>query len=308
MDPYRVLDLKALKCFMAVARTGSLTRAGIELGISEPAVSQRVKALESYLGTKLYEAGGGRVHLTTAGEQLAGKGIRLFEQLEEMESDVGVGETGGTITVASEDVVQLNLLPSVVQRLIRDYPRIQLRLISRTPLQTVDAVRNNQADVGIIAQRPLPPGITFHPWQSCDGYVVIPVGHPLVRRGLPKFRDLLDEGIVARYPLVIAESQEDRLRMEQALRSRGLPLNVAFEVGTLETVKRYVAMGLGIGVVSGICLTEEDATRLVAIQIPTEFGGSTTYGVVMREDKYISRPLAALLPLLGVAAPGARTT
>jgi len=49
-EPYDVLDLKALRCFWATGRLGSLTRAGIELGISEAAVSQRIKSLEKYLG------------------------------------------------------------------------------------------------------------------------------------------------------------------------------------------------------------------------------------------------------------------
>jgi DNA-binding transcriptional LysR family regulator len=51
---YDVMDLKALRCFLSVARHGSLTKAGIELGISEAAISQRVKALEGDLGIKLY--------------------------------------------------------------------------------------------------------------------------------------------------------------------------------------------------------------------------------------------------------------
>ena len=143
----------------------------------------------------------------------------------------------------------------------------------------------------------------FHPWQTHDGFVIIPVGHALLRRGIPRVRDLFNEATIARYPLVITESQEDRGRIERALGSQGLPLNVAFEVGTIEAVKRYVGMGLALGVVSGICLTEEDSARLVAIPVPQELGGATTYGVVMRQEKYVSRALAALLPLLGVTPP-----
>jgi DNA-binding transcriptional LysR family regulator len=81
--PYEVLDLKALRCFWAVARYGSLTRAGIELGISEPAVSQRVRALEQRLGTKLYEARGGRVIITGAGERTFAMAADLFERVED---------------------------------------------------------------------------------------------------------------------------------------------------------------------------------------------------------------------------------
>ncbi len=53
-EPYDPMDLKALRCFEAMAKHGSLTQASIELGISDAAVSQRIKSLEKYLGVKLY--------------------------------------------------------------------------------------------------------------------------------------------------------------------------------------------------------------------------------------------------------------
>jgi len=66
-ERYDPMDLKALRCFEAMAKHGSLTKASIELGISDAAVSQRIKKLEKYLGVKLYESRGGRVRLTEAG-------------------------------------------------------------------------------------------------------------------------------------------------------------------------------------------------------------------------------------------------
>ncbi len=67
--PYDPMDMKALLCFETMAKHGSLTRASIELGIADAAVSQRIKSLEKYLGTKLYEARGGKVRLTEAGHR-----------------------------------------------------------------------------------------------------------------------------------------------------------------------------------------------------------------------------------------------
>ncbi len=76
-------------------------------------------------------------------------------------------------------------------------------------------------------------------------------------------------------------------------------------VDQIETVKHYVALGLGIAAESGICLTEEDRDRLTAIEIPKEYGGTTTYGVIMRRDKYVSPALREFLSLLD--APSARS-
>ena len=81
-EPYDPMDMKALRCFETMAKHGSLTQASIELGISDAAVSQRIKALEKYLGTKLYEARGGRVRLTEAGHQTKALATRIFDELD----------------------------------------------------------------------------------------------------------------------------------------------------------------------------------------------------------------------------------
>ena len=97
---YDVLDLKALRCFWATGRHNSLTQAGIELGISESAISQRIKALEQHLGVKLYEARGGKVQLTPAGQHTLDMAIRLFDELAEFEVAISAEDTAGTLTLS----------------------------------------------------------------------------------------------------------------------------------------------------------------------------------------------------------------
>ena len=80
-EPYDPMDMKALRCFETMARHGSLTQAGIELGISDAAVSQRIRSLEKYLGTKLYEARGGKVRLTEAGHRTKAIASRILDEL-----------------------------------------------------------------------------------------------------------------------------------------------------------------------------------------------------------------------------------
>ena len=151
-DAYRVMDLKALRCFWATAKHGSMTRAGIELGISEPAISKRTKALEGYLGTKLYESRGGRVSLTPSGQRVMSMAVDLFDRLEEFEQTLVGQEAAGSIVIAAEDPVQLYLLPAVVERFTREYPRVHISLVSRTVAQTVELVRQNEVDLGIVPE------------------------------------------------------------------------------------------------------------------------------------------------------------
>jgi DNA-binding transcriptional LysR family regulator len=69
-------------------------------------------------------------------------------------------------------------------------------------------------------------------------------------------------------------------------------------VSTVDTLKHYVLRGLGVGVVSGFCVLPEDRARMEVIAIPEEYGGTTTYGLVLRRDKHRSPLLKALMAQL----------
>jgi DNA-binding transcriptional LysR family regulator len=302
--PYDVMDLKALRCFWATAKQGSLTRAGIELGISEAAISQRLKALEGYLGTKLYESRGGRIRLTPAGERTMEMAIGLFDQLDQFESAISDEQAIGTITLSTYEPVLRYLLPDIAQQFSKDHPLAHLRLLSPALAETVKLVRMNEVDLGIVPERRLPKEVAFYSWKTYKSYLLLPKGHPLTRRGLPAIEDLLNESTLMRYPLTMPALEDTKdSRVADALRERGLPYNVGLEVGTIESVKNYVARGLGIGVVTGICLTDGDSNIFDIIEIPDELGGGTTYGVILRKDKHISAVLAGLLSIIGISVP-----
>jgi DNA-binding transcriptional LysR family regulator len=301
-QPYDVIDLKALRCFFSVAKHGSLTRAGIELGISEAAVSQRVKALEAYLGTKLYEARGGRVKLTPAGDRAVSLAVTTFDEIEDFERALRAGEETGEVVLSSHDSVLEYLLPDIVERFSRAHPLSRLRLLARPLEETVRLVKGNEADVGIVPNVELPKELVFHPIAKHPAYLLTAKGHPLARRARSDFRSLLNEETIRQFPLIVAEVQLEANVLRQTLARHGLPLNVGLEVGSISTLKQYVARGLGVAVISGLCVTEEDRARLEAIEVSAEVGGESTYGAVIRRDKRRSNLLAELIGLLGVGA------
>jgi DNA-binding transcriptional LysR family regulator len=298
---YDVIDLKALRCFWAMARHRSLTRAGIELGISEAAVSQRVKALEKYLGTKLYEAQGGRVRLTAAGQRALQMAITLFDQVDAFQAEVLAEEVAGAVTLTTGESALRYALPDIVEQFSTKYPQADLRLMSRHAWDSLELVRRNEADIGIVPERTLPDDVRFDAWRTYQSCLILPVGHALLRGGRPAIHDLLNESTIMRYPLVSTDEDDpDDQRVQEALRRQGLPYNVRLHVGNLETVKHYVARGLGIAVVPELCLLEDDRSVIEAIEIPAEFQGETTYGVILRRDKYLTTLLHGLLELIGV--------
>jgi DNA-binding transcriptional LysR family regulator len=315
-DAFKVMDLKSLRCFFAVARHGSLTKAGIEIGIAEAAVSQRVRSLETHLGAKLYETRTGRVRLTAAGERTARLAVSVFGEIDALETAVAGAQETSEITLSSHDSAMRYLLPDKVEAFYREHPLARLRLIARPVEETVRLVRDNECDLGVIPERPVPEDLHFRAVTTYPACLVLQKGHPLARRGATDFRALIGDGIAAgRYPLIVLEVQREDRRLEQAFERLKLPFDVGLEVSTIDTLKHYVARGLGVGVISAFCVTHEDRARLEVLTIPSELGGDTTYGVVVRRGKHRSALLKHLLATLtsfdpsGMAprGPAART-
>ena len=298
---YDVMDIKALKCFFAVAKRGSLTKAGIDLNISEAAVSQRVRSLETWLGAKLYEARGGRVQLTAAGERTAQLAVSLFSEIDALEQAVGGAQETAEIVLASHDSVLRHLLPERVEAFHRAHPLARLRLIARPIAETVRLVRSNECDVGVISKIEIPAELAFQPIATYPACLVLPKGHALARRARDGFQALLSDAMTGRYPLIVLEVQREDQRLRQAFESHNVPFTVALEVTTIDTLKHYVARGLGVAVISGFSVSPEDRARLEVIAIPDEFGGSTTYGVVLRRDKHRTKLLKDLTAILGAS-------
>jgi len=295
---YDVMDLKALKCFFATARHGSLTQAGIELGISEAAVSQRVKSLEVYLGAKLYEARGGRVKLTAAGERTAQLAVSLFSEIEALGNAVGGAQETTEIVLASHDSVLRYLLPEKVEAFHQAHPLARLRLIARPVAETLRLVRSNECDLGVIAEAPIPAELSFHPIATYPVHLVLAKGHVLARRARESFQAMLSDAATGRYPLIILEVQREDSRLRVALERLNIPFNVGLEVSTIDTLKHYVARGIGVAVISGFSVTEEDRRRLEVLTVPEEIGGATTYGVVVRRDKHRTPLLESLMAIV----------
>jgi DNA-binding transcriptional LysR family regulator len=147
----------------------------------------------------------------------------------------------------------------------------------------------------------MPPEVVFYPWRTFKAYVLVPRGHPLARRKVPTMEDILTEETLSQYPQVVAEiDNREQIRVRDTLERLGLPFNVSLEVGNFETVKYYVARGHGLAVVPGMCLSREDEAIFHIIEVPEDFEGETTYGVLLHKDKYISSALRSLLTLLEV--------
>jgi DNA-binding transcriptional LysR family regulator len=301
----KVWDLRALRYFLTVAKHSSVTRASVELGVSESAVSQRLKTLEHAMGLKLYESSGGRLRITSTGSRLVEMAIDIFDRIDGYRAELGADQLSGSLTVATQDPVVRYLLPGVARSFAAENPNVRLELMTRTVEETLRLVRLGEADIGIVSETPLPDPLVFHPLRTYQAQFVAPKGHSLFASGTPAMEELLTPETIDRFPLIAPEHGDStHTHIREALARLGLPYNIALEVGTTETVKHYVGLGLGVAVISGVCITPTDSETLDMVEVPQHFGGTSTYGYVVRREKYLSGPAEAFLTTLRSSVAG----
>lgn len=282
---YKGDRLKPLRAFCQIARLGSVSRAAEALFLSQPAVTLQLQALERELGTPLFERIGRRFSLTREGQVLYDIARPLVEGLDGLDAEFRSkikGLQAGELHVAAGSSTILYLLPPLVKAFREQHPEVQLVLHNVTGQDGLGLLRSDAVDLAVGSMLDVPTDLAYAPVYSFDPMLICPPGHPLATKPDLRLEDL------SPYGLILPPRRLTTYRLvDLVFQQRRVPYTVALEVGGWEVIKQYVAMGLGISIVTSICLTEADGKRLVARNLG-EYFPPRSYGVVMRKGKYLS--------------------
>ncbi|WP_371601040.1 LysR family transcriptional regulator [Streptomyces sp. NBC_00564] len=257
------MELRLLVTFEKVATVLSFTQAAAELKYAQSSVTSQVRALESSLGTELFDRLGSRIRLTEAGERLLPYARQIIELAEEARAAVvGAGEPSGALTVGTmESLTAYRLLP-LLELFHHRYPSVRLSLRTTIGDETRQALRQGTYDVGFLMERE-----TEHAGLE----TAVLAAEPLALVAAPGHR-------LANTPVVTADLvRESLLATEPGCAYRDLfelELNsleqVAFtEFGTIEATKRAAAAGLGIALLPEVTVAAELADGSL-VRLPWE--------------------------------------
>ncbi|HLF29672.1 MAG TPA: LysR family transcriptional regulator [Xanthomonadales bacterium] len=292
---YKGNQLKQLRAFCAVAKSGKMTDAAEELFLSQPAISLQVRALERELDTVLFERHGPRINMTREGQELYEMAQPLVEALDtlnfrfnrQMKGDLDSGE----VIIAAGESTIIYLLPQLVKQFRERYPNIHVQLRNVTGRDGLAMIRDDEVDFAIGSMLDVPSDIDYQPIYSFDPALIMPLGHDLAERESIQLED------IAPYGLILPPRRLTTYRMvDRIFQQHQVAFKVTLEVGGWEVIKRYVELGLGVSIVTGICLREDD--KLVAKNLGAYFP-RRSYGVVMRRGKYLSAQARAFLDVAG---------
>ncbi|MEU3355501.1 LysR family transcriptional regulator [Streptomyces sp. NPDC037389] len=263
---HRVPDLGALELLLAVARLGSLGRAARELGITQPAASGRVRAMERLLGVALVERSPRGSRLTDAGVLVTDWARRVVEAAEALDAGAQAlrGRRDSRLKVAASMTIAEYLLPGWLIALRTERPGTAVSLSTGNSAAVAERLLAGEADLGFVEGLDVPAGLTGTVVGHDRLVVVTAPGHPWARRRTP-----LEAPELAATPLILRErGSGTRQVLDAALATHGGLSDPLLELASTTAAKAAAVSGAGPSVLSELAIGEELAShRLVEIPV-----------------------------------------
>jgi len=292
---YKSDRLKPLRAFCQTVRLGSVSRAAQALFISQPAVTQQLQALEREFGVVLFERSGRRMSPTREGQLLHDLAQPLVEGMDGLATefrDKVRGLDKGELNVAANSSTILYLLPRIVEAFRAQHPDVRLTLHPAISADGADLLRADAVDLAVGSMLDVPADLSYEPVYRFEPMLIVPRGHPLAGKRDLELHDL------SPHPLILPPKRQVTYRLiDLVFQKNRVPYTVALELTGWEVIKQYVAMGMGISIVSSICLSDADRERL-AVRPLSEWFPPRTYGVIVRKGKYLSPQARAFVELI----------
>ena len=278
--------------FCTAARLLSISRAADNLDLGQPAVTAHIKRLEDELGTQLFDRIMRPIQLTLTGAHLFKLAEPLVEGIESLAANLSEAVEEGPVRVDSTfDIISHALLRGV-KAFLAQYPQAHLRVRSGLWTQVLQMVTDGEVDLGLVPRPGNGDKFDFHPLFPYERVLIAPLGHPILTS--PSVS--LDE--IARWPLILpGEGTSTRSMLEEAFRRKGISYEVVLELESIDSIKAYVAMGLGISLGPRMAIEPGDEQRLAIVDLmhllPVEQAG-----VVTLRGKNLSNPTKQFIEVL----------
>jgi DNA-binding transcriptional LysR family regulator len=259
------MDFYQLRSFCEIARQGSFTRAADKLFLTQPALSLQVRALEEELEEALFERVPNRLRLTMAGELLYRHAQEVLARLEVARGEISAlrRELRGRLVLATSDTNCTYVLPGVLQGFRAEHPQVEIEIRNKMSPEVARLVLDHEVDLGLatlpVRHRDL---VTEELFARSDA-AICPPGHPLAARKRVRLQEVL------KYPLLALEQGSTSRRfLEEVCRQAQVELHPAMDLGSIEVLKRFVEIGMGVALVPQVAVAEEvEAGRLHAVEV-----------------------------------------
>ena len=294
------MNLDALKLYCDIARLRSFSEGATLNRVSQSAASQAIQQLEADLEVLLIDRSKRPFMLTPEGQRFYEGSRALLEGFEKLRASVASSRTQvvGNVRVAAIYSVGIHIMGDHTQRFSSLHPQARVRLEYLHPENVVEAVLNDEADLGILSYPPANRSLTLIPWRSETMVFVCHPSHRLARRRLIDPADLDRENFVA-----FEANLRIRKVIDRYLKNHHAQPNVVMEFDNIETIKQAISVGAGASILPQATVVKEVGAHLLAVIPLAGHELVRPLGIIHRRGKTLTPATASFLALLRTDAP-----
>ena len=298
------LEVRHLRLVSAVAETGSLTRAGDRLHLTQSALSHQLRDIESRLGAALFLRVGKRLVLTPAGERLLATARDVLDRLDRTEQDIHqMGKArAGMLRLTTECYTCYHWLPPLLVRYRKRFPQVEVRIDVAATGRPLDMLLAGKLDLAIMSTPVRDRRLVSRPVFDDELVVVAARDHRFAKQTHVRLSDLRDETLYV-YP----PKEESRVLQEVLVPSGHVPARVE-EVMLTESIAELVKAGLGVSVLARWAVQPLVDAGSIVIRPLTARGLRRQWRAVMPKDLAGADYIGEFIDLLGKHAPTARAS
>ena len=289
------IDTLGVQAFVAIADGGSFRQAADTLHVTQTAITQRLRKLETFLGVALVERTTRRTTLTEIGRRFLPQARRLLNELSDALTEIR--ETGlsqrGDVTIACVPTVGVQHLPRILRAFSAHRPHDRVKILDHASASVLQAVLHREAEFGIGIAGDQHPELVNVPLTSDPYVLVCRDDHPLAKR-----RRRIRWAALQPHPLIFAgEVSGNRGLLDGALKTSGVSLHSFYEVQRSSTALGLVAEGLGAAVVPKLSIQKNAYPMIRTIEL-VEPAVSRTLVLVTRRSAQLSPAARALYDMI----------
>jgi LysR family hydrogen peroxide-inducible transcriptional activator len=240
------MEMHQLRYFVAVARTGTFSRAAGECRVAQPSLSQQIQKLESEVGDRLFERTRRRAILTPAGALFLPHALSILETAERGRQEIREmsGQVRGQVLLAALPTIAPYFLPETIRLFREKYRGVELIIHEEVTLQLVRGLEENEFDLALISDAAPNPRIRVENLFSEELLLCLPAGHPLVHQRVVVAADLQQEKFI-----LMQEGHCLGAQAQRFCQTKGLRPQISCRSAQIATVLAMVQAGLGISLI-----------------------------------------------------------
>ncbi len=287
---YKKNRLQQIKGFCCTVQNGSMAKAAEKMGLTPSTITLQIQSLERDLKIKLFERDLKQIKLTDEGQNFYAHAIFYVQGIENLFENFTTKlsqQKKANITISIGGNVSIcYLLPKYIQKFEALHPEVKFQIRNLVKHDAINRLLNDQIDILFYSMttKLLPVELNFLPVVTYPPVLLINKNHSLAKKKKITPQDIKQYKLLRLDPQFITVSNFDEMSIVH-----GLETKIEFEMANYEILKKFVKAGVGIALVSKICLEDEADKDLVSRDM-SEYFPDLTYGIIIKKGK-IAHPL-----------------